>query len=1511
MSLVTGIQPLQQAVAQTSGCAFKLTSIRVMGDGRSVRAQWEAGRAVGQAPCSRLTTTGFPDYQPGVADGAALTATYTSGAEKKTIKGEVIDVQSYDYNQPQSWVNSFEAGGSLANGTDYIFQVVLSDPNGFERFTHLYTASGNPSGYDGAFWGISNDIANAKVTLQWRRKCPAGWSLQVYGLAAPKKTNLNIYDMRLIKAASCTNDQTSISITDYAPQPDKPVPYTSTTWEQTFLLDAPIPFGASPLFSAPAGLLKDEKGSLTEALTDNVTASGVSLSVGSGSLSNGSSVGTDEWLATSDNPNAPFGAMRFDDTIYISYSRGRDDTGDGSIGNPLKTASKAFTKYDSFYRDPTRYLDSTNKLLPPKIQNLRIRFLRGDTWPASDQWKRAFWGASATKPFQVDSYWNPAYGVDPQTRPVITVRHPYWDTTSDQPQSTFQQEVFTCAVDGCRARRAPEVPDGWSQPYTVIQGLYFKADTSYQTYALQNWPLAGNYSDHQIMSDCRVSNIQLVPGGTMTFGRPPIGGMIHRSVIHDVVGSGADMPMATGDTNEPSGGTTLYLHKRLAHPVLAADIPLPDPNNPATITTSLNLSLVMGVMNLIGWTAEIKDLTTQITETKTLLQVPNPDPVKNPNFNIWSLSELYPRYLLDQPFTRAYSANSTKTLITLSPPTGAQFTIYAGTGADPKKIYTVQAYDRVTRAATVSPAMPQLDESSKITWQPQPISLGPGNFASGLHGFTTSDLVFSQNVVDHTGWSRADNDPKWNSVFQHGLYISSPAHGWLVWGNWILDNASFGVQLRGGGTLAYNVVATNAHGIFQSATSSMQYKNLLWKNGNLQLQGNRGLALVINHAAFDFNMVLAPSFLDEKRTVPLCSSGYVCINPMGITLNYAANELTPRYVVARNNTFVGVGAIGMGVRPPVPGRLTFIRNVLDNGALTDPHGGSIPLSNVPIPMTNWNINGPLQVAADSKWENLDYNAYRVKDSTPNWRWMEKIYKNLTALQASGRELHSIDLKTDALSSLSYGLEAWAQANGTGTTYDDLRKVLKTREQGKWTAVNDTTAAYKKFQELYQLDKTVTVDTSPFGRPGAAGYPSVTIQPPPTATPTATPTPITVQCSDGLDNDRDGLVDLSDPGCVGGQDRTENDEPTIVSVAVDAVVNNADHATKTGYFSYNNTAGVSVSFGTSATVGTINEIVGSTVKPPTTFEPGLHKGAVKITIPVNSSVSWGVRPPQGALVVATVSGSSPVAAPLEPIAECRQPASARGQAQVVFGYNNPNGIALQFPIGALNRFSTITDRGQPTTFLPGRNAAVFKAKGADSGDPGFWSLNGTTTGTVANLPLCTEGCLITPTSEIVTTIAATLTDLLTIAKQSRALLKTKLSVTKVQATRMPKPSPLSLKHAAIDTRGYDQATTAIKKLQLRSRKLMKQTRVALPATITNCPEVPAMCAIIDNGRTLSELQRLYRDVLRTVRRIVRRIGYRRGAQGTDSRSLLDRASMLEQKGRGVVSQLPRYNTQCPS
>ncbi|HEX4308180.1 MAG TPA: lytic murein transglycosylase [Solirubrobacterales bacterium] len=100
--------------------------------------------------------------------------------------------------------------------------------------------------------------------------------------------------------------------------------------------------------------------------------------------------------------------------------------------------------------------------------------------------------------------------------------------------------------------------------------------------------------------------------------------------------------------------------------------------------------------------------------------------------------------------------------------------------------------------------------------------------------------------------------------------------------------------------------------------------------------------------------------------------------------------------------------------------------------------------------------------------------------------------------------------------------------------------------GLAVAVGSATAA----RPLASVTETLLGGAQGAGSPSGSGTADTTTTPPSSATPgitppvTTTPTAPAPQCSDGIDNDGDGLIDMEDPDCTSPSDNSEEAEVTI-------------------------------------------------------------------------------------------------------------------------------------------------------------------------------------------------------------------------------------------------------------------------------------------------------------------------------------------------------------------------------
>ncbi|CAB4130928.1 hypothetical protein UFOVP124_43 [uncultured Caudovirales phage] len=443
-----------------------LSKAKVLSDGQIVRLQFEAGIAAGEAALNRLVDCGEFDYLPAKNAGLVVTA--------NGIAGEVIGIQCEDWDMPLPWTDAPTSGGSISAGS-YTFLLAIADNAGHE----IYTSP--------PIWSYSNETgigigANNKITFNWRQPVLPGQTLRIYATT----TSPNASNMRLAASVPYANlaTPTSYTLTSMNASGAAWTPQ-SVCLTVTLLLASPISAGSAVTISAPAGIVSDGTYS-----TPAVNSAAVNESV----------VGSNGFMATS--------AMSFAQTVYISYSRGNDTTGTGTLSTPYKTMTKA-----------SSVISSTQT-------NVRFCFLRGDTFPFAP-WTVAHWGTGLLTPTLYESYWNPAYGTDPGTRPVIM----------DSPDNNANNILFQQGQSG--------VAYYGTWPYQYFRGLEIRRDSSLT--------ISGNVcptntaNDYVIYSDCVFNNICLSGSYGSAQKIAPIGCAFHRCLIAGAAGgSSSNSPHVSG-----------------------------------------------------------------------------------------------------------------------------------------------------------------------------------------------------------------------------------------------------------------------------------------------------------------------------------------------------------------------------------------------------------------------------------------------------------------------------------------------------------------------------------------------------------------------------------------------------------------------------------------------------------------------------------------------------------------------------------------------------------------------------------------------------------------------------------------------------------------------------------------------------------------------------------------------------------------------------------------------------
>jgi hypothetical protein len=137
----------------------------------------------------------------------------------------------------------------------------------------------------------------------------------------------------------------------------------------------------------------------------------------------------------------------------------------------------------------------------------------------------------------------------------------------------------------------------------------------------------------------------------------------------------------------------------------------------------------------------------------------------------------------------------------------------------------------------------------------------------------------------------------------------------------------------------------------------------------------------------------------------------------------------------------------------------------------------------------------------------------------------------------------------------------------------------------------------------------------------------------------------------------------------------------------------------------------------------------------------------------------LTPERPQVTCTVVNAFTPAPPPVSPVLECvidRGTSVTGNRYTAVFGYSNPNSTIVSVEVGPQNRFTPgDPNRGQPTSFDPGRKVAAFRVD--FDGSDLVWSLRGRTATAASGSQRCaTPTATATPTSTETATPTATVT-----------------------------------------------------------------------------------------------------------------------------------------------------------
>lgn len=381
-----------------------------------------------------------------------------------------------------------------------------------------------------------------------------------------------------------------------------------------------------------------------------------------------------------------------------------------------------------------------------------------------------------------------------------------------------------------------------------------------------------------------------------------------------------------------------------------------------------------------------------------------------------------------------------------------------------------------------------------------------------------------------------------------------------------------------------------------------------------------------------------------------------------------------------------------------------------------------------------------------------------------------------------------------------------------------------------------------------------------------------------------------QCQDGFDNDGDAVTDLADPDCANAEDDSELQELALLQAVTECVFDNND-GTFTAYFGYDNRTGKTQKISVGSGVGTSNAFFpgGADRGQERIFGTGRVTGAFFVVFDGNP-ITWQLQVKGAGISTTTASAGTVRCNNLVPIAQCIDRAES-GDLVGTFGYRNDNNFIVTLLPGNNNHFSPLpSDRGQPQTFLPGTFSAVVSAEFKDEI---VWSLmNGSARLSFASA-VCAGGCVDVSTAAIKGNLDLTALELANLTKAAADFLKIRARAM-LSATRA--------RGVAID------AERAKRKADMFVRRA-NDLLIQFPAIVKTCVTAPTVCSSVDRSATIKLLKRLYAEQRNAVKRIIARAYFRSTGRTTRSDSLVARAKAVEQLGLVSLQQLPVVATEC--
>ena len=287
--------------------------------------------------------------------------------------------------------------------------------------------------------------------------------------------------------------------------------------------------------------------------------------------------------------------------------------------------------------------------------------------------------------------------------------------------------------------------------------------------------------------------------------------------------------------------------------------------------------------------------------------------------------------------------------------------------------------------------------------------------------------------------------------------------------------------------------------------------------------------------------------------------------------------------------------------------------------------------------------------------------------------------------------------------------------------------------------------------------------------------------------------------------------------------------------------------------------------------------------PEVFQPGQFKGVFNVQTSGTSIVKWLLQHEGNMPSFVLSSDGVAECQPLIPTAECVEFISPTSKVAAL-GYDNKNDFPLTIEIGNYNQIIPAPiDRGQPTTFQPGKFVNVFNTNFNNQID---WVLGPLTATATDDTPACS------PSGDCVDT------DIRDRQFQIDTDTRSLMQIVESLAKTLTNAGNAKDRQRAIE-------------LRKQARELYQQSWTfvwSLPGIIVTCTD-DIICARVDNSAVISSLNTntdtLFAMVKSTARRVTRLLGQRRPRESR----LLNRARAINQSNMQLINSIPRIASDC--